>query len=199
MVGSSHRQLIWTAATVIMGATVGIVACGSSSDSTGPVASVQQNAQIAASIRSDANIMGVLHTSNLGEIAAGNVARSKAVDAEVKSFATQMVADHSTLDAQGSALASAQGVVPVVPDNTLPQLMTAESDTLNHTPTSPAFDRTYIAQQVNDHVRTLALVDASIALTSNAGIKTFLQNTVRPGVAMHLQMAQTIQARIGRP
>jgi len=110
-----------------------------------------------------------------------------------------MVADHSALDAQGNALAASQGIAPALPDSTLPRVQSTEMSNLNLTATGSSFDRTYISQQIADHQRTLALLDASIALAQNAQLKTFLQNTVRPGVVMHLQMAQSIQARIGSP
>jgi putative membrane protein len=197
MLGSS-RQTIWMAAAVISAISGTMLAC-ESDDATAPLTAEQQSTQIAATIRSDPNIVAVLHTSNLGEIAAGNLAITRGSDAAVKSFATQMVVEHTALNAQGNARAAAIGIPLTIPDNTLPAIIAAESDTLTAVPTGTRFDQVYIAQQVRDHQRTLALIDASIAIAQNAQIKALLQNTARPSVAMHLQMAQTIQARIGTP
>ena len=197
MLGSS-RQTIWMAAAVICAISGTMLAC-ESGDPTAPLTVEQQSTQIAATIRSDPNILAVMHTSNLGEIAAGNIAITKGSDAEVKSFATQMVVEHTTLNAQGNGRAAALGIPLMIPDNTLPSIIAAGSDTLTSVPMGATFDRVYIAQQVRHHQRTLTLIDASLAIAENAQIKALLQNTVRPSVAMHLQTAQSIQARLGTP
>jgi len=197
MLGSS-RQTIWMAATVISLISGTMLAC-ESDDATAPLTAEQQSTQIAATIRSDPNIAAVIHTSNLGEIAAGNIAITRATDAAVKSFATQMVVEHTELDAQGNARAAALGIPLTIPDNTLPAIIAAESDTLTSVAMGTTFDRVYVAQQVRSHQRTLALIDASISTAQNAQLKALLQNSARPSVAMHLQMAQTLQARIGAP
>ena len=188
------------AATVLNLAATGLAtACDDDNSITAPLTGEQQSAQIAATVRNDAHILAVTHVSNLGEISAGNVALTKGSDAAVKQFAAQMIADHTNVDAQGNAIATSLGASLTPPDNTLPTIVAAESDTLNAATAGTTFDRVYIAQQVRAHIRTLGLVDASIPLAQNAQLKALLQNTVRPGVAMHLQMAQTIQARIGTP
>ena len=197
MLGSSRRT-ICTAATVIMSTSATLLACGSG-DATAPLTAEQQSTQVAATIRSDPNVLAVMHTSNLGEIAAGNLAITKATDAAVKTFATQMVVEHTALNAQVNARAAAIGIPLTIPDNTLPAIIAAESDTLTTIVTRATFDRVYIAQQVRDHQRTLTLIDASIAVAQDAQIKVLLQNTARPSVAMHLQMAQALQTRIGTP
>jgi putative membrane protein len=195
---SGSTRTVWSMAAALVMTSAVMISC-SDDDITGTQGGSQEAAQIAVTVRSDANIMGVMHTSNLGEITAGTVASTKAADAEVKAFATQMVNDHTTLDAQGNALAASLAITPVLPDNQLPTLIAAESDTLNTTPAGNSFDRVYMASQVRDHVRTLALIDASILIAQDAQLRALLQNVARPSVAMHLQMAQTIQARIGTP
>src|SRR3954471_7219524 len=82
-----------------------IVACSS----MGPLAGItngmspnQQASDVSASVRSDADIMGVLHQSNVGEINAGSVAQSRASDQAVRDFAAMMVRDHTNLDRQGN-------------------------------------------------------------------------------------------------
>lgn len=59
------------------------------------------------------------------------------------------------------------------------------------------FDVNYVTSQVNDHERTLAIIDAAIAQTQSAELKTALQTQVRPVVASHLRMAQQIVAKLG--
>jgi putative membrane protein len=182
-----------------------------------PGAPMNAPSDIVGSLRTDAHAMALLHESNQAEIQAGTLAQRQATDSDVRAFAAQMVSDHTALDAQGSALATRLAITPMLPDSALPRMAAQELTTLRGGPpnvmpsAAPAnpprdttrgaanlgFDRAYIAQQVADHQRTLALVDAAIAQTQNAQLKTALQNDVRPKVATHLQMAQQLQQRLG--
>ena len=146
--------------------------------------------------RSDANIVALLHESNVGEIQAGTLAQQRATNSAVKSFAQQMVTEHTTLDQRGNALAQQAGIAPALPDSTLPNQQRQEASQLQGA-TGSGFDRAYIAQQVAAHQRTLALVDASIPIAQNAQLKTMLQSEVRPRVAAHLQTAQNLQRQVG--
>jgi putative membrane protein len=196
---STHRTIRRTLCAA--GALTALVACSSmgSMFGMGGMSPAQQAADVNASVRSDADIMGVLHQSNLGEINAGTVAQTRASDQAVRDFAAMMVRDHSSLDRQGGSMAQQWGIAPTMPGNRLNELQEAEMSTLNGAPAGSAFDRTYMASQVMDHERTLAIVDASINTAQRAELKAMLRDQVRPPVAMHLQMAQNIQGRIGTP
>jgi putative membrane protein len=176
--------------------TTAISAC--SDDDEDPVSPQQVTTEVVNSIQTDAHIMGALHESNLGEIEAAQAAVQRATDTEVKAFAGMMVTDHTTLDAQGTALATQVGVAPALPTTTLSDQQDREMTQLSLV-TGTTFDRNYIAQQVSAHTRTLAIVDAAITKAQQAALKTLLQSTVRPKVAAHLAMAQGIAARIGNP
>jgi putative membrane protein len=160
---------------------------------------------IAASIQSDADIFGVMHESNLGEIAAGELAEEHASDSAVQAFATEMVEDHTILDQQASVLASSLGVTPTLPDSTLPRLQEQEMDALENAADATGeqakanFDRTYMDQQVTAHTRTLELTDTSISRAQNGELRAMLQAQVRPVVQRHLEMAEQILSRIGQP
>jgi putative membrane protein len=152
---------------------------------------------LAATATSDAQIVGLLHQSNLSEIAAGQLAQQRAQSADVKTFAQQMVTEHTQLDTRGSTLASQAGITPTLPDSTLPRGDAEAMTTLQGAGGGAAFDRAYVAQQIGAHQRTLALVEASIGKAQNAQLKAMLQNEVRPKVAAHLQQAQTLQRTVG--
>ena len=148
-------------------------------------------------INSDANIVALLHASNQAEIQAGQLAQQRATNPAVRSFAQMMVTEHTALDQQGSSIASQHGITAALPDNNLPQAQQGESTALTAAGNGAAFDRAYIAQQVEVHARTLALVDASIARAQQSALKTMLESQVRPKVAQHLQQALTIQSQLG--
>jgi putative membrane protein len=146
--------------------------------------------------RSDANIVALLHQSNLGEIQAGTLAQQRATDAGTRTFAQQMVTEHTALDQRGNALATSAGITPALPNDALPQQQAQETAMLQQA-TGAAFDRAYLAQQVAAHQRTLALVDASIPMASAEALRTMLTSEVRPRVADHLRMAQELQRKVG--
>jgi predicted outer membrane protein len=85
-----------------------------------------------------------------------------------------------------------------LPTRRLPSLQSAEMTALNAAAATNAFDRVYIAQPINDHERTLTLVDASLARATRPEIVTMLQQA-RPKIVAHLDMAPSIQATIGQP
>jgi putative membrane protein len=157
----------------------------------------EQAAAIEGNLRSDADILGVLHQSNVAEIDAGRVAQQRTSDGEVRSFANTMVMDHTTLDRNGTALAARLGMTPNLSDNTVPHLAEEELEELNEA--GGNFDRVYIQYQIDDHLRTLNIVDFSIGRASRAEVRAALQNQIRPAVSAHLTRAQNIQARIGAP
>jgi putative membrane protein len=220
MLVSRNNYTLRLAAALGAFTAVGMMACGSDNNhntTTGPTTAEGQTTQIINSIKSDSNIFAVLHWSDVGEINAGKVAQTAASDTGVVSFASQMVTDHTTLDSAAFQLSQQLSIKPTLSDSTLPQAVMAQQDTLqnmarNPTPDSTAasgdsttvpqpsaFDRTYMAGQVADHVRTLAIIDASLKVVQNQTLRDTLQNTIRPLIAMHLQMAQAIQSRIGTP
>jgi putative membrane protein len=171
-----------------------VAACDSENDITGLNG---QQEQIIASMQSDADIMGVLHQSNLNEINEANLALSTASDTGVRSFAQMMVTDHTTLDQQGSALAASLGITPILRDSTLVQEAATAMAQLG-AQSGTAFDRLYMDKQVDDHQQTLAIVDAAIQTATDNTLRAALATQVRPVIVAHLQMAEDIQARIGQ-
>jgi predicted outer membrane protein len=87
-------------------------------------------APIVASLRTDAHAMGLLHESNLGEIAASQRALREAGDSAVRAFAQMMITDHTALDAQQMELGQRLSVTPALPDSALPQLQRTELQAL---------------------------------------------------------------------
>jgi putative membrane protein len=175
-----------------------IGAINACSDDDDPVSPSDVTTQVINSIQNDSHIMGVLHESNVGEVQAGQLAVQRASDAEVKAFAAMMVADHTTLDVTGTALATQLGITPAVPNTVLPSQQDREMSQLSLV-TGNSFDKNYIAQQVVAHTRTLAIVDAAIPEAQQAALRTLLQSQVRVRVAAHLAQAQQIASRIGNP
>lgn len=164
-----------------------------------PRAELDAAAQIAASVRNDAHILALWHSSNIAAIAAGALAQQRAIDAGVLAFAAQMVSEYRAIDMKGAALSWEIQVAPTLPDSSLPRLQLAESAQLASLAMGPAFDRLYVAQQVVAHQRTLAIVDSSITRAQSVALRAMLQDHFRPVLAAHLRTALELQAAVGRP
>jgi putative membrane protein len=143
---------------------------------------------------SDAQILQVVHTANLGEIEQAKLAQSKAKDAGVKKLAAMMLKDHT--DADGKAIALAKGEsLDLAPSSTNTSL---ESDAGSATSTLKSqsgvdFDKGYVDTQVKEHQAVLDMIDQKlIPNAKSAGVKAFLAK-VRPTIAMHLQHAKDLQ------
>jgi putative membrane protein len=148
-----------------------------------------------SAVNGDAGILGVLHAANVGETSAANIAKDRSSDSAVKAFADMMIADHTKADHEGMALAQRIGVTPAAPSTTLTSLQNFEEDSLKASERGAAFDRLYMAQQIDGHQRVLDLVNASISKATHAELKTALQTQVKPMVEAHLAKAKAIISR----
>ena len=183
----------------MMGLSAGlIVGCAQTDEAED--ATVQDTAALTpppASGPGDAEVAHIVVTANTIDINAGNLAKEKAQNREVRSFADKMVADHTGSNQQASELAQRLNVTPA--DNATSQSLTsgatATLDTLR-TRSGAEFDRAYIDNEVAFHQLVLDAIDQTlIPSAQNAELKTLLQQT-RPVIAGHLDMAKRIQASL---
>lgn len=203
-----HSQLHFPARTALAltAAAFTLAACSpgnrnAATDSTSAVAAVRDTTAAAGAMANpggtpaamtDANIFGQLHQVNASEIAAGDLASTKATAAGVKQFARHMVTDHKTLDKGANDLATKLGIQPSLSDSTMmKQANDALSDLQGKTGTD--FDNTYIEQQIKGHQNALQLIDNAMSTTQNAQIKQMLTDA-RPKVQAHLTAVQALQS-----
>jgi putative membrane protein len=189
-------------------ATVDAGADGSSEIDTGTDASLTVDATADTSVPdsagdspdapvlSDAQIVGVVSAANSGEIQEAQLAQSKSANADVVAFATMMVTDHTQSQTNLTALEQQSGISPAA-SAPQQQLQTTAQQTLTSLTSlsGVAFDIAYAGSQVTAHQTVLALLDVAISQADNASLKTFLQTT-RTAVAMHLGMAQALEAKL---
>ncbi|HEX3770601.1 MAG TPA: DUF4142 domain-containing protein [Polyangiaceae bacterium] len=143
---------------------------------------------------SDAQILEVTHTANMGEIAQAKMAQLKAKDARVKKFAGMMIKDHTDADAKGMKLAKRDNLTP----STSPTNDALQTDADNNTAslkslTGTDFDKSYVDIQVKEHQAVLDTIDQKLVPgAQNADVKAYLAD-VRTAVATHLQHAKDLQ------
>jgi len=184
--------------TTAAGATTGAMAGTTTGAVAGSTAVANQATSNPASTQTmtDAEIFAMLKSANQGEIDAGKTAESKATNAAVKSFAKDMVADHTMLLNQGDALAKKLNVTPQPAANdsidaTNKQVATA----LEQAPKGAAFDSTYVNNQVLGHQNTLDLVKRAEDQAQNSELKALLKNA-EPVIQRHLDRIKDIQGKM---
>jgi len=191
-----HRDLRRSAAVALAVSAIAAYACKEGGD--GPTDPKQTAGGIANSARSDADILGLMHEANRAELQAGQLALQISSNADVKTFATIMLSEHTAVDAELQSLAAQLNITPTVPSDALQKLQDSEIDGIAGLDGSN-FGYHYISLQVTVHERTLALVDAFIAKAQQAALRSALQNDVRPHIVVHLAAAQELRTRIGSP
>jgi putative membrane protein len=124
------------------------------------------------------------------EIDASKLAQTKASSADVKSFASTMISDHTRVGDELDQLAASKRVkVPTEPSvvqRAKIKLLGASSGT--------NFDKRYADEiGVAAHKDAVALFQKEAADGSDADVKAFAAKTL-PGLNHHLEMATTLQA-----
>jgi putative membrane protein len=205
----AHSTVLFAAAAVALGALAACERNDMNANRTDSAALrmdsasgtlMDEHAWTRDSMRTDGTIMGWLHEANEAVIVAGDVAKDRASDSVVRTFANQMVMDHKRLDDRGDSLARTLDIDIVEPHDVVEDAFDRGVDSLkkiDRDSATMAFDRAYIAQQVSAHTQVLAMVDSAIARAQNEQFKAALQKDVRPAVAGHLQRAEAIQRRLG--
>jgi putative membrane protein len=147
------------------------------------------NATMAAPMTAQA-FADAASASDAYEIAASKLAETKAGSADVKTFAAQMVKDHtkSTADLKAAA-AKAEG-------NPIPAGVMTSEQQANMTKlqglSGNDFDKEYVSQQVVAHENALAALQGYAAGGDSAPLKDFAGKTATV-VEGHLDMAKKLQ------
>ena|ERR1700761_1432640 len=120
----------------------------------------------------------------------GRLAETQGASAGVKGFGRQMVAAHTKTTAALKAAIAKAGLPPPAPPMLTPEQQ-ANVDSLKGLH-GAAFDKAYIAQQIQAHQTALGVMQAYAASGDNPMIRKAAADTV-PVVKMHLSMAQQLQ------
>lgn len=153
-------------------------------------------APAAPAVMSDAEIFAVLHEVNQGEVDAGKIAESKATNAEVKTFAREMVASHTKMLKDGDALAKRLNVTPTPPPNdSVAASNSAMKSALQSAAKGSVFDSTYINGEVRGHEHALALLKSIEGKAQAAQLNDLVRGAV-PAVQAHLDRAKAIQGKV---
>lgn len=182
---------------------VALAACSSSdageaSTAEAPPAAAPAAEAPAAPGVTDPQIASIVVAANQADIDAGELARERASDPRVKEFAERMITDHGGVNQAAADLVARLGVTPEA-NPTSEQLAAGgnESRTALGALSGAAFDRAYVAREVEFHRTVLDAIDQTlIPSAQNAELRQLLETT-RPAVEAHLQHAQRLQGELG--
>lgn len=138
----------------------------------------------------------VMQAANCGmyEVEASKLATTRGSDRDVKSFAEQMVKDHTKANKELMDLAKTAGI-------TVPGKLDAEHqkliDQLNDLRGSQ-FDTTYLAQQIKAHEQAVALFTNASKNLKDPGLKKFAESTL-PTLKKHQEHVKTIAKADAKP
>src|SRR5262249_30135700 len=126
------------------------------------------------------------------EVQLGNLATQKASSNDVKQFGERMATDHGQLGQKLQQLASNLNV-------TLPQDLKPEQQAVVsrlERLSGNAFDREFMKEMVNDHVKDISEFERAASQATNADIKQFVSEAL-PTLRDHLTLAREIAAKLG--
>jgi len=139
----------------------------------------------------DSDFMMKTAQGGMAEVNLGNLAASKATNADVKTFANRMVTDHSKANDELKQLASTKGV-------TLPADVSADQkkamDALS-AKSGKDFDKSYMDEMVKGHEKVVADFEKASKSAKDADLKTWVTNTL-PTIKDHLKMAKETAKKV---
>lgn len=128
----------------------------------------------------------------INEVESGKMALEKSSSADVKTFANQMISDHSEANEQLKALAKKLDIE--VPDDAS---LTAKAKQMILEIRDESFDKAYANNQVMAHEQTVALFKKEAESSDHPELKAFAEKTL-PKLQHHLEMAKELQAQYAK-
>jgi len=148
--------------------------------------------------------------ADISEIQLSQLARKRAQDPAVKSFASLMIKDHTSTNKELKKLAASRNIdlpgldissyKPDKPGSTAGKATVAEdmdiNQKMNKLMTSPGkqFDPQYVDMMVTDHQKAIGLFEQG-SRSNDAEVKAFALKHL-PGLKMHLKMVLALKSKI---
>jgi putative membrane protein len=129
--------------------------------------------------------------ANLAEIKMGQLAKQRATNAEVKSFAQMMIDDHTKANNELAQIAQRMGVTP--PKDVAPYHRAAMAGMSRLS--GMEFDMAYIKGQLGDHALTLDLLEMQENSGKDPELRQFAARA-RPVVQKHYEIARELEEKM---
>lgn len=146
---------------------------------------------------SDANIIAKMEGGDSSEIQVASLARTKATNAGVKSYAEMLVSDHGKALTDTKKLATSTKITPQAPPgDTTAQMTSHLLDRFKGLAKGAAFDTAFVNHEVEDHQHDIDETKQMGAQAQNSDVKNALNKSL-PTLQKHLDRAQQLQKTLG--
>jgi len=146
----------------------------------------------------DGNIAAILSASNREEIQPSQIAVERADDDAVKEYARRMIADHTRLEDEMTALLQQHNIT--LEHNAMSNQVQSETQQIIRrleNMNGSEFDRAYMEAMVNSHQKALDAINSQLLPSAqNPQLKSAIQQKVLPVVQSHLDEARKIQSSL---
>ena len=181
--------------------TLAVSSCAKRTDETTTTSTTTtpvESTQTSTGAPSDAEIAATVTAANDTDIENAKLALEKSANADVKQFANEMVAAHTQLNQQGSALLAKLNVTPIDNPTSTSIKTGGESSRATLKGLSGAdFDKAYVNAEVDLHQSVLDQLDNTlIPSAQNAELKSMLEQA-RPTISAHLDHAKSLKTKLG--
>ena len=147
-----------------------------------------------ASMSADKMFVKMADEGNSAEISASQIALKKSKNPDVIAYAKRMITDHEKLRSDMAPFAQSMGVMTPQPVNATHKVEDQRLSQLS----GEKFDKEYIKDMDVDHHKTLGMFNNEIATTSNADLKTTVQQG-QTVIVEHTDMADQLAGKMGVP
>lgn len=127
--------------------------------------------------------------AGIAEIETGKLAQEKSQNAEIKTFAQQMVTDHTAANEKLATIAKQLDIE--TPDSAA---LTDKVRKVILEWRDDSFDKSYVNNQVDAHKKTVELFKKEAMSSDKAELKAFASETL-PKLEAHLKEAEALQAK----
>lgn len=160
-----------------------------SADSVNAVKDTTTNGSTGIAVdEADAKFATDAANAGMAEVAAGKLAETKAVDAQVKDYAKMMVEHHTMINDELMGIAKTKNItLPTAPDADHQKMLTDLS-----AKSGKDFDKAYVDAMVNGHKKVAAMLEDASKNCKDADLMAFATKTL-PTVKTHLAKIEAIQ------
>jgi putative membrane protein len=127
------------------------------------------------------------------EIAASQLATTKAANAEVKAFAERLVTEHTAANGELMTFVVAKNV-SLKDDDPDFKIKTAKHESLQKL-SGAAFDKEYLEDMISDHEDAITLFSNEAVKSKDEAMKSWAYKTL-PTLKEHLRIAQELKAKL---
>ena len=167
-------------------------------ETTTTTSTTPETTQTTTATPSDAEIAATVTAANDTDIENAKLALEKSTNADIKQFANEMIAAHTALNQQGSALLAKLNVSPA--DNPTSSSIKTGGEATRATLkglSGADFDKAYVNAEVDLHQAVLDQLDNTlIPSAQNAELKSLLEQA-RPTISAHLDHAKQLKSKLG--